>query len=779
MYGWSAGSIAGGLLFPQHMDGPRLTDLKPQSSEYGRPIPIVYGTVALGGNVIWASDYVQEEDDSGGKGGPSVTTYSYYGNFAVAFAEGECSIGRLWAGPEKRLIWDGAKLEGGGSVRFYTGTEDQLPDPLIESYLGAGNVPAYRGTCYVVFERFPLAKDGNTIPFITAEIGATSQGFVCPAPVSSVTVDGLTYSIYDPAPQKVTDTHEIVATIFDYGRAFFDESTGLIYYTYKDIGDVWWLDRVDPQTGYVGPPLELATGFYLGGDLRIAWNNAGLAAFVVDNYAPIGYVSLLDWNVYFRETKYQSVCSGSTCVWVPVEMSDVVWDVAYNRWRFLGASNILNASGYGLAATAVSDYAWGTGIRYDGHLTPIGPGALYGYAAHLILQPSDYSTDANIYWQAFDTKRHILVDFNNGVYNLIDSSTYIKTAAFGFPSGEGQAVYSEAQDRFYVADYTNGNIYIYDPEKLTPLGWPREDCILYKGPLPRQAYANGDPIKIEFTMRLIIVPSEPDWLYVLTAGGEMMKVSIARTGSTKQNGISLADVVSDLSLRAGESRIDVSQLEDDTVDGYTIARQTTVRNAIDALRPAYYFDAVESGGLIKYVKRGGAPVVTIDADDLDARTGGEHSGDPLLTTRQMEVELPRVVNVNYLLAATDYSPATKLAKRLVGASGNESTLELPLVLTDTKAQEVADVNLQVTWVQRLTYAFSLPRKYAYLEPTDHIIVQGNGMRLTKATRTPQGILKCEAVADGVTFYTPNTTVSETPANQQTVYVPGITSLELM
>jgi hypothetical protein len=245
-------------------------------------------------------------------------------------------------------------------------------------------------------------------------------------------------------------------------------------------------------------------------------------------------------------------------------------------------------------------------------------------------------------------------------------------------------------------------------------------------------------------------------------------------------GMALSDVVADLSDRAGltSDQYDVSQLTD-VVDGYAIARQTSVRSAIDPLRSAYYFDAVESSGMVNFIKRGGASVADIDDVELAAHLASDQSPDPLHTTRQMEVELPRVVNVNYLLAATDYSPATKLAKRLVGASQNETTLDLPLVLTDTKAQEVADVNLHVAWAQRLTYQFAVSRKYAYLEPTDPIFVKGCAMRLTKITATPTGVQQCEAVGDDANHYSSDSIVTETPPSTKTVFVPGSTRLVLM
>ena len=41
--------------------------------------------------------------------------------------------------------------------------EPKFPDAdsLIAAKLGAGNVPAYRGLAYIVFERLPLADFGN------------------------------------------------------------------------------------------------------------------------------------------------------------------------------------------------------------------------------------------------------------------------------------------------------------------------------------------------------------------------------------------------------------------------------------------------------------------------------------------------------------------------------------------------------------------------------------------------------------------------------------------
>ena len=427
--GWTIGAFAGGLLDPGKLPdqyGPRISDLNPQSSEYGKPIPIIYGGVAVAGNVIWATPIVEvaTTTESGGKGGStqSSTAYSYFGNFAVLLGEGEYELSKIWSGPDKRLIYDGGALEG-GQIRFYSGSGTQLPDPLIEAKLGAGRVPSYRGYCYIVFENFPLEKDGNRLPFITAEIGKSGGSFS-------------------------------------------------------------------------------------------------------------------------REL--------------------------------------------------------------------------------------------------------------------------------------------------------------------------------------------------------------------------------------------LSEVVKDLSLRSGlgSSEIDASELTD-IVDGYILARPTTVRAAIETLRPTYYFDGVESFAKVKYVKRGGAIDCTIPDADLAARPEGQVGPDPLVTVRQMEQELPNVVTVNYLVRAALYDPAAKIARRLIGHSREEVSLELPFVLSDTKAQQVAEVNLHVPWVQRLMYTFNLSKKYSQLEPSDIVVVQGHVMRITKISEAANRTLAIEAVADDGATYTPNVATTETPTLDQSVYITPSTRLEIL
>jgi hypothetical protein len=191
--GFAIGSTLGGFLFPAKLpdiQGPRVSDLRVQNSAYGLMVPIVYGTARIAGNVIWSTpikETVHRTRVSGGKGGPkqTQTSYTYSASLAVSLCEGPITgVRRIWA--NGKVIYDVSDTatteallrsnQNARDITIYTGTETQLPDPLIESFVGVGDVPGYRGQAYVVFDDFQLADYGNVIPNFTFEVvnGATA-----------------------------------------------------------------------------------------------------------------------------------------------------------------------------------------------------------------------------------------------------------------------------------------------------------------------------------------------------------------------------------------------------------------------------------------------------------------------------------------------------------------------------------------------------------------------------------------------------------------------------
>ena len=143
----------------------------------GDAIAQVHGRMRVSGQVIWATEFREQVFMFGGGGGgkgarppePTQVVHRYSVSVAIALCEGEIShVGRVWADGQE-IARD--KLD----MRVYRGTADQMPDPKMEAVEGAGQVPAYRGTAYVVIEDLALAKFGNRVPQFTFEVMRPAQ----------------------------------------------------------------------------------------------------------------------------------------------------------------------------------------------------------------------------------------------------------------------------------------------------------------------------------------------------------------------------------------------------------------------------------------------------------------------------------------------------------------------------------------------------------------------------------------------------------------------------
>lgn len=136
----------------------------------GAPLERVYGRMRLGGQVIWASQFEEHASTTGGSGkgigrpSPRVTELSYTVSLAIAICTGPITrVSRVWA--------DGNELSVDQyTMRVYQGDADQQPDPKMEAVEGVGNVPAYAGVAYVVFEDLDVTQFGNRVPQFSFEV---------------------------------------------------------------------------------------------------------------------------------------------------------------------------------------------------------------------------------------------------------------------------------------------------------------------------------------------------------------------------------------------------------------------------------------------------------------------------------------------------------------------------------------------------------------------------------------------------------------------------------
>ncbi len=152
----------------------RVDRLRLNSAGEGDPVARIYGRVRVPGHVIWATRFREHVNESGGGGKgsrstPKVREYSYSISLAIALCEGEIThVARIWA--------DGQEIARKDiDMRVYPGSSDQLPDPKIEAVEGVGQVPAYRGTAYVVIENLNLGRFGNRVPQFSFEVCRPAQ----------------------------------------------------------------------------------------------------------------------------------------------------------------------------------------------------------------------------------------------------------------------------------------------------------------------------------------------------------------------------------------------------------------------------------------------------------------------------------------------------------------------------------------------------------------------------------------------------------------------------
>ena len=228
-----AGGLGGALIdraappdaAPRYSVGPRLKSMDGVASTEGAGVPRVYGRARIGGQMIWATRFLErvnalfEAAPRGGKGGggggaPRVRfTYSYTANFAIGLCEGPIAfVRRIWA--------DGEELDMTTlPIRIYTGSEDQEPDPLIAAKEGAENAPAYRGLAYVVFDDFALAPFGNRVPQFTFEVVKPVAGIgemiravdVIPGATEAGYLPSLKLNFWSPGATDAENRHQLTA----------------------------------------------------------------------------------------------------------------------------------------------------------------------------------------------------------------------------------------------------------------------------------------------------------------------------------------------------------------------------------------------------------------------------------------------------------------------------------------------------------------------------------------------------------------------------------------
>jgi len=216
-------------------------------------------------------------------------------------------------------------------------------------------------------------------------------------------------------------------------------------------------------------------------------------------------------------------------------------------------------------------------------------------------------------------------------------------------------------------------------------------------------------------------------------------------------GQSLAAVIADLLEGFGFESYDVSAL-DGLVTGLVIDRPMSAREALQPLELAYFVDAIESGGVIRFAHRGAEPVrAGLSLDDLVETKPGS---DLVRLTRVQETDLPAAARISFSALESDYRQAVAQSRRLVGAAGRVSEAQLALVMDSSQAARTADTWLFESWAARERARFVLPPSALALQPGDIVSLDhSERQRLYRITEIgDHGAREIEAVGIDPSVY---------------------------
>ena len=746
-WGGVAGGLVGNLLFAPdgpNIQGPRLGDLKSQSSALGMPIPIVYGTARLAGNMIWSAPITETAhvtESGGGKGGggsSTQTSYTYAQSFAIAICDCEIAgVLRIWANGE--LIYnvsttaDAATGEASADVAnlmtVYYGTETQTASSLIEADVGAGDTPAYRGTAYVTFENMQLADYGNRAPNLEFEVISMAAGS------AEIALTALSSAVVEAA--RV----ECFCTAGKYTYLLLSTQILRIYNT-SDPANPVLLSSTDIDTDSFDNPAQMEP-------------------ILIGNY-----VVLKRTNTLVGSIQFVNVEDPAAPFLIPASSFSVGGFssalVYHNGWIYCSAASDLYyidvRDPYNMVSVSLAFPAGmqGGGLWIDGDY----------------LYVSDYGTDPLL------------------IYEI---STGVPTLAASVAGVAGDSICG-----------TNKSNYMYVPSTATLKIYDITDPLLpVVVATPALTIADldhtlGDNFAVyligsNLSLYSLATPSAPVLVNALTlsgSGSAMMRTAgnliVGCRGTTWQTfgigGATLAATVTDICTRAGLTTgdIDVTDLTD-TLDGYIVTR-SRARDQIKQLAQAYFFDAVESAGVNKFVTRGGASVFDIAEDDLAAHPYGSETPPSLIKARQQEMELPVELAVQYLETAAAYQIGTQASQRLTTSSQNKQSINLALAMSATKAKQIADVLMYDAWTARTAFDFATGWKYAHLEPTDVGTLTKGGRTYTVrivSEDTSGGIGNRQAVLEDTSVYTQTATAAALPVPADTVRLIPLTWLKML
>ena len=767
--GWSLGAAAGGYLFAPktNTEGPRLREIRYSQSSYGQTLPILLGAHRVGGNVIWLGELKEYVNTEKVGKNAYVTNYTYRQSLAVALTAGPVqAINRIWF--DNKLVYSAdyndvvEALQTGALLEImtqYYGSDTQLPDPVIEAELGIGEVPAYRGVCYIVLEELDLTEWGNRIPSISAEV-IENGTYGVPNRISeiqlSLSTNGASIAVSDGAYDWTVTTW------------ITDNTTGPpIWAAQPNI--TYKISHVDIETG------EVVTQDWAAGNYFVFGYDGSSEAFSViyptaefnllaplvctnnDRFAFQGFTQdfpLQEFGAFMIRPP------GDDLAGVSMNVTDYYTCVTHQYFY----SGFLYFIGKDTASTGAYIRRFGFKEIDGWYIDNVGNRVEQGqwtvlddsqFLQHDLMQ---YGTDVGggTGWVAVDEVEGFVYCTWGGVQVL---GSYV---VFRFDANlellEAILVPDLETEKFAVwngqllhCSYIFNGGYTLRQVKLNKDGVVTGGAISTLGTVTEMGEVEGgDTGDINagpwfgHVGRGVVVTQDAEY---------SMAPKLAEAGRT------LAEMVEKITNEAGVTSgdRDVSDLEDTIVPGYVLERRMSARSAVDPLLAGYGVDAVESNGKIKFVMRGGSPAGTFYLRDLGAMDEAGDDDTPIIqSTRGEQVQLPQRVDVNYADPAGGYQIGSQTAVRGTVRTDQLVTADLPIAMSADTAAQAAYRLLHEPWLSRTSRQFASAMKYAAYEPTDVVLLEeadGSAVRARIVGKEEDGgLIRWEVVNDddGVT-----------------------------
>lgn len=227
----------------------------------------------------------------------------------------------------------------------------------------------------------------------------------------------------------------------------------------------------------------------------------------------------------------------------------------------------------------------------------------------------------------------------------------------------------------------------------------------------------------------------------------------------------LDTICSDVCRRAGLSAMDYGfdNLAGIASRGFVINSRQAPRAVLELLGRVYNVEFFESDGVIQGTVLGSEPVAAIPAADLGAMEGGPRGetseSEPLIDSTLLdEPQIPYQVEIKFFDAKRDGQSNTQRENRQVVRSEKIESIDVPACLIPKEARRMAQRELYQAWLERNTFAFQVPWKYAYLKPTDVVSITKGGftysVRIKEISGTLPSPLAITGVAQEVSIYDP-------------------------